>query len=82
MVLEIHLGKRCALEKAYRWTVRRRIRRLKLSGRERRLWCWLEEVNQKRMERIIKFWHDVWCDDMPLKDSFPLLFTIVASKEA
>ncbi|RVW48074.1 Cell division protein FtsZ-like 2-2, chloroplastic [Vitis vinifera] len=32
--------------------------------------------------RRVKFWHDVWCDDMPLKDSFPSLFTFAIAKEA
>ena len=32
--------------------------------------------------RIVKFWHDVWCNDMPLKDSFPSLFTFAIAKEA
>ena len=33
-------------------------------------------------ERRIKFWHDVWCDDMPLKDSFHSLFTFAIAKKA
>ena len=37
------------------------------------------EVGNKRR---IEFWHDVWCDDIPLKDSFPSLFTFAASKVA
>ena len=32
--------------------------------------------------RRIKFWHDVWCDDMLLKDTFPSLFTFAIAKEA
>ena len=32
-------------------------------------------------ERKIKFWHDVWCDDISLKDSFSSLSTIATSKE-
>ena len=32
--------------------------------------------------RRVKFWHDVWCDDMPLKDFFPSLFTFAIAKEA
>ena len=26
--------------------------------------------------RRIKFWHDVWCGDVPFKDSFPSLFLL------
>ena len=32
--------------------------------------------------RRVKFWHDVWCNDMPLKDSFPSLFAFAIAKEA
>ena len=31
--------------------------------------------------RRIKFWQDEWCGDVPLKDSFPSLFSFAASKE-
>jgi hypothetical protein len=30
----------------------------------------------------IRFWHDVWCGDQPLKESFPVLFHIARKKEA
>ena len=30
----------------------------------------------------IRFWHDVWCGDQPLKESFPGLFRIARNKEA
>ena len=32
--------------------------------------------------RRVKFWHDVWCNDMPLKDSFPSLFAFAIAKKA
>jgi len=28
------------------------------------------------------FWHDVWCEDRPLKISYPDLFSIACSKDA
>ena len=30
----------------------------------------------------VKFWHDQWCGDSPLKGAFPALFSIAADKEA
>jgi hypothetical protein len=30
----------------------------------------------------IRFWHDLWCGDHPLKASFPELFSISCYKEA
>jgi hypothetical protein len=30
----------------------------------------------------IRFWHDVWCGDQPLKESFLVLFRIARNKEA
>jgi hypothetical protein len=30
----------------------------------------------------IRFWHDVWCGDQPLKESFLVLFHIARKKEA
>ncbi|RVX09572.1 hypothetical protein CK203_012400 [Vitis vinifera] len=32
--------------------------------------------------RRIKFWHDVWCSNVPLMYSFPSLFSFATSKEA
>jgi hypothetical protein len=29
-----------------------------------------------------RFWHDTWCEDCPLKDSFPELFFIARDKDA
>ena len=31
---------------------------------------------------LIRFWHDNWCGDQPLKLMFPLLFEIVADNNA
>ena len=96
MVLEIYLVKRYALEKAYRWKVWRRTKRLVLLGREKGygvgLWKSIRKEKKKGIfktktrfkvgnERKIKFWHDVWCDDISLKDSFSSLSTIATSKE-
>ena len=30
----------------------------------------------------VKFWHDQWCGDLPLKGAFPDLFSIAAYKDA
>ena len=30
----------------------------------------------------IKFWHDSWCGDQPLRDKFPILFRLSRSQEA
>ena len=30
----------------------------------------------------IRFWHDIWCGDQPLKEYFPELFCIARNKEA
>jgi hypothetical protein len=30
----------------------------------------------------IRFWHNVWCGDQPLKEAFPKLFSIASCKEA
>ena len=30
----------------------------------------------------VKFWKDKWCEDMPLRDSFPDLYSITSSKDA
>ena len=32
--------------------------------------------------RRVRFWQDRWCRDEPLRDAFPSLFAIAASKEA
>jgi len=32
-------------------------------------------------ETKIKFWHDLWCGNMILKDAFPVLFGIARSKD-
>ena len=32
--------------------------------------------------RRTKFWHDVWCGDVPFKESFSSLFCFATSKEA
>ena len=32
--------------------------------------------------RRTKFWHDVWCGDAYLKDSFPSFFSFTSNKEA
>ena len=95
MVLKIYLRKGYVVEKTNSGKFWWRTGRLVLQGRERRPWCWLVEVYKKgwgtfkaktRFEvdngRRVKFWHDVWCDDMPLKDSFPSLFTFAIAKEA
>lgn len=33
-------------------------------------------------ETKIRFWHDLWCVDHPLKESFMELFSIACCKEA
>jgi hypothetical protein len=30
----------------------------------------------------VLFWHDVWCGELPLKITFPALFSIACAKEA
>jgi hypothetical protein len=30
----------------------------------------------------IRFWHDNWCGNQPLKEAFPKLFQIACNKEA
>jgi hypothetical protein len=30
----------------------------------------------------IRFWHDIWCGDQPLKECFPELFRIAKNKKA
>ena len=30
----------------------------------------------------IYFWHDPWCDDAPLRDTFPGLFVLAENREA
>ncbi len=30
----------------------------------------------------IKFWHDIWCGDLPLRQKFPDLFHIARAPEA
>jgi hypothetical protein len=30
----------------------------------------------------VRFWHDLWCGDMTLKDAFPILFGIACAKDA
>ena len=30
----------------------------------------------------VKFWNDLWCDDMPLKVAYPKLFSIARDREA
>jgi hypothetical protein len=30
----------------------------------------------------IRFWHDLWCGDMTLKDAFPVLFGTACAKDA
>jgi hypothetical protein len=30
----------------------------------------------------ISFWHDTWCGDQPLKESYPELYRIARNKEA
>jgi hypothetical protein len=30
----------------------------------------------------VRFWHDLWCGDIALKDAFPVLFGIACSKDA
>ena len=30
----------------------------------------------------VRFWHGVWCEDLPLKFSFSKLFTIACGKDA
>jgi hypothetical protein len=30
----------------------------------------------------VRFWHDLWCGDMALKDVFPVLFGIAHTKDA
>ena len=32
--------------------------------------------------RRVRFWLDKWCGYLPLRDAFPSLFAITASKEA
>ena len=32
--------------------------------------------------RRVRFWPDRWCTNEPLRDAFPSLFSIAASKEA
>jgi hypothetical protein len=29
-----------------------------------------------------RFWHDIWCGDRPLKDSFPELFCLARNRDA
>lgn len=33
-------------------------------------------------ESHIRFWHDLWCGDKPLKLSFPALYSIARSPDA
>jgi hypothetical protein len=30
----------------------------------------------------IRFWNDVWCGEMPLKEAFPVLYDIARDKDA
>jgi hypothetical protein len=30
----------------------------------------------------VKFWHDLWCGHMALKDAYPILFDIASAKNA
>ena len=30
----------------------------------------------------IKFWHDPWCEGLPLKNNYPKLYSIARNKEA
>ena len=95
MVSMIHLGKEYALEKAYTGKVWRRTRRMVLLSRDKGygvgLWKsirkgWGNFKSKTRFEvgheRRINFWHNVWCNDIPLKESFPLLSTLATFKEA
>ena len=93
MVLEIHFGEGYAFKKGCSGKVWTRARRIVLSCRD-----WVGIFKAKtRFEighgrniiffnrchgRRIKFWHDVWCSNVPLMYSFPLLFSFATSKEA
>ena len=34
------------------------------------------------MENWVRFWHDCWCGDHPLKAAFPVLYEIAIDREA
>jgi hypothetical protein len=38
-------------------------------------------IYQVRDGTMIRFWHDLWCGDQPLKEYFPELFSIAYCKE-
>lgn len=50
----------------------------------RQIYSWmLTKRDLKCHGRRIKFWHDVWCGDVPLKEeTFLFLFSLATSKEA
>jgi hypothetical protein len=52
------------------WTDMQKIKSLYLSGRRMKVGD----------GRLTSFWHDAWCDKVPLKDSFPETFISVMSK--
>jgi len=59
------------------------------------LWCRCLEVYSKGCDNVakylrfevsdgshIRFWHDIWCGDRPLKLYYPALYTIARSPDA
>jgi hypothetical protein len=59
------------------------------------LWCQCLEVYSKGVDNVakylrfevddgshIRFWHDLWCGDKPIKLCYPVLYSIARSPDA